>query len=141
MLGKVAGKWGLFDLKGENICPPQYDNVCRTKNQKIWLESEKKWKLNDLTWVQLNNKWGLINNNGNKILAPQFDEYLDFSEGIAAVKLENQWRFINNNGNFISELFFDKVRRFSSGLAWIEVENETGYINKEEGSYVWGPCE
>jgi len=87
-----------------------------------------------------NGKSGFINKQGEAVIAPQFDEANDFSEGLAAVKVEGKWGYIDKTGKVVIEPLYSSVRDFHNGLALVYIDDKMAYINKA-GEYIWGPEE
>jgi hypothetical protein len=91
-------------------------------------------------------KWGFIDIGGNVVIAPQFDDFQDFSGGLAGVAFDTEntkpscshcdpnriWGFIDNRGMMVVKPQYHSVRPFSEGLAAIENNEEKwGYINSK----------
>ena len=48
-------------------------------------------------------KWGYIDRTGNVIIAPQFQQASEFSEGVAAVNIDGKWGYIDQKGQIVIE--------------------------------------
>ena len=83
---------------------------------------------------------GFLNKQGEAVIDPQFDEALDFSEGLAAVKIDDKWGYIDKTGKVVIEPIYSSVRDFHNGLALVYIDDKMAYVNKV-GEYVWGPEE
>ena len=89
---------------------------------------------NGLAAVREATLYGYIDKNGEEVIAPQFIEAGEFSEGLAPVKTQNEkWCYINEQGEIVMEFENTmKLGSFSNGLAWIVNEQrEYGYINTD----------
>jgi hypothetical protein len=76
-------------------------------------------------------KWGWIDTAGAWVIAPQFDEAGDFSEGLAAVAVDEKWGYIDFNGTMIIQPQFGDAEEFSEGYAAVVSEEtwQKGYVN------------
>ncbi|MDW8114786.1 MAG: WG repeat-containing protein, partial [candidate division WOR-3 bacterium] len=76
-------------------------------------------------------KWGYKDKKGEIVIEPQFDEALNFSEGLARVKIGGKWGYIDENGTLVIEPKFDDGFPFYEGKARVKVGERWYYINKE----------
>jgi hypothetical protein len=94
---------------------------------------------------RLDAKCGYIDKQGKAVVALQFDDCRDFSDGLAAVKVGEKWGFIDASGKFGIEPRFEMERRvinksrtelrptfgdFHEGLAAVAVSGKWGYMNE-----------
>jgi hypothetical protein len=99
-------------------------------------------------------KWGYISSDGAIRIAPQFDEVLDFSSGLAPASIGGKLGYISQSGQWIIPAQFVVVHslgnpmagNFQGGLALLVVRNGSGerdlsmeYIDKK-GKVVFGPA-
>lgn len=63
------------------------------------------------------NKWGYIGTDFNYIIQPQFEQAMEFSEGLACVKSNGLWGFINLKGEFVIPAKYEYPGVFHDGLA------------------------
>ncbi len=91
---------------------------------------QQQQQTSDRTWFEEKDKWGLIGADGREILEPQFDDYSNFSEGVAWVKLNKKWGLIDSSGTMMLKPTFDNVTNFTEGVAWIKVETRWSLIDK-----------
>jgi hypothetical protein len=62
-------------------------------------------------------QWGYINNKGRKVIPAQFENALEFSEGLAAVKRNGKWGYINDQGVEVIPAIHAGAGPFLQGLA------------------------
>ncbi len=67
-----------------------------------------------------------MNAKGAVVVAPQFKEANDFSEGLAAVQLEYKWGYIDKEGKFVIKPEFFDAGDFSEGLAMVQPGGKIG---------------
>ncbi|HYG79521.1 MAG TPA: WG repeat-containing protein, partial [Pyrinomonadaceae bacterium] len=80
--------------------------------------------------VRQDGKWGYINSAGQVVIAPQFDDAWDFSDGLAYVRTGGRRGVIDQTGNIVVDLQqVDFAGRFSEGLAPVQ----TGGQNPRRG--------
>ena len=81
-------------------------------------------------------------NTGKFVINPQFDNALDFSEGLAAVRIgeivTGKWGFIDKQGKIVINPQFDDAKSFRGGLAAVKVGGKWGFIDKQ-GKIVINP--
>jgi len=78
--------------------------------------------------------WGFLNKSGELQIRPQFQESLDFSEGIAGVKVNGKWGFIDKKGQIVIDPLYDMVNSFSEGAAVTLKKNKILLIDKTNKS-------
>lgn len=84
-----------------------------------------------LTTNQINGKTGFIVKTTKKQIIPcQYEEAMDFSEGLAAVKVNNLWGFINKHGELVIQCQSGIGSHFSEGLAPISRTDCVGFIDQ-----------
>jgi hypothetical protein len=79
---------------------------------------------------------GYIDKTGKVVINPQFDNFGQFSEGLANVRIGHKEGYIDKTGKFVINPQFDDVGPFSDGLAPIRIGYKLGYIDKT-GKIVW----
>ena len=70
--------------------------------------------------VLVNDQFGYINKAGDTVISPQFDNGLNFAEGLAQVAIgeeDQKWGYIDENGSYVINPQFDETGPFSQGLA------------------------
>lgn len=158
-LVRISDKWGYIDQTGTTVISPQFDSAASFSQGLARVMTGSKWGYIDQTGqivipprdngrdfaenlaaVQINNKWGYINSQGTLVIQPQFNEALDFAEGLAPVLMPikflrfitrgQKWGFIDKTGLTIIEPKFDATLGFAQGLAAVKINQKWGYINK-----------
>lgn len=81
-------------------------------------------------------KVGYLNTKGEWSIKPQFDEALDFSEGLAAVNrggkchMGGKWGYIDKDGTLVIPFQYDYAGQFSNGQACVEEAEQWQLIDK-----------
>jgi hypothetical protein len=81
-------------------------------------------------------KIGYLNTEGEWSIKPQFDEALDFSEGLAAVNrggkchMGGKWGYIDRDGTLVVPFQYDYAGQFSNGYACVEEAEQWKLIDK-----------
>jgi len=103
-------------------------------------ELETDYKLQNYTFlpVEKNEKWGYINEEGTELIAPQFDDAILFSEGLAVVTLNEKSGYINKSGKVVLPLIYKEAESFQNGYAIVLVDSLYGMINRK-GEFVIKP--
>lgn len=67
-----------------------------------------------------------------EMIAPQYDDARNFSEGLAAVKRGDKWGYINEDGEVVIDFQYDRAHSFSEGKALIEIHetDEDGWFTR-----------
>jgi WG containing repeat len=76
--------------------------------------------------------WGFVDQHGAEVLAPEFLEATDFSEGYAFVMANEGTKLfgiIDKSGKYVHEPAFDKATAFSESLAAVRVGEKWGYVD------------
>lgn len=69
--------------------------------------------------IKMDDKWGFIGYDFKSIVSSQYDDALNFSEGLACVKKGDKWGFINIKNELVIPFVFDVGGEFHEGLAKI----------------------
>ena len=132
----VSNKESLFDVTID------FDD--HEKHQIIRIENGKQILLNtfdnvehgeeDGTFaVQKDGLWGFIDTNGDEIIAPQYEKYKSFSNGIAIVRKNRKWGYINKLGQNITPLKYWHCHYFYEGIAVAENFDHTSEVIDKSG--------
>jgi serine/threonine-protein kinase len=80
--------------------------------------------------IKIYEKWGYVDcRTGKVLIQPQFDNALEFCDGLAAVEIDNNWGYVDKNGQMIIQPQFELAWFFSEGMAEISVNCKSGYID------------
>jgi hypothetical protein len=98
--------------------------------------------------VHVGDKWGYIDPAGRMVIAPQYADAGDFSEGLAPVAqispdtvsqttggnqtagaARELWGFIDQSGKMVIQPKFSEARAFSDGRAWVSTDEFHGFID------------
>ena len=160
------GKWGYMEKDGEVVVSPRFlaasefsEHVggVQSETEKYFIDQRGQrvltfpieWQsttcLSDgLAAFCVNGKWGYCDKNGKVLIAPKFDDFRLFYEGLAAVnvgaKLEEYgmskrlqggvWGYIDRTGKYIAEPRLRDAYPFSEGLALTRDDHGYAYIDK-----------
>jgi hypothetical protein len=115
---RINGKYGYYDINGEEIIQPQFDEVSEFSE--------------GLARMRLAGKYGYIDKTGQIAIPPQFDYADDFSEGLAVVGIDDKYGYIDKLGNTAVSLQYEWGLRFFEGLAPVHIKKgeKTGYIDR-----------
>lgn len=84
--------------------------------------------------------WGYVDESNDWTIEPQFNNALDFFDGVACVLVCDKWGVIDVNGNFLIVPQFDDVDpRYGNGLIGIEINDKWGVIDTYANVYVVEP--
>lgn len=91
-----------------------------------------------LAWVRegLRGKYGFMDRTGRRVVAAEFEEVRDFSEGLALVKRDDAWGFIDREGRAVIPFKYAYGSSFSEGLAAVTISRAPqgsgwGYVDRE----------
>jgi len=107
--------------------------------------------------LEVKNKWGYTDRTGKIVIAPQFEDAEDFSEGLAPVKIHGdetvwcprdesgnragftmRWGYIDKTGKLIIPAQFESAAPFSEGLAVIHQCGKAFFIDKRARTVIQG---
>lgn len=74
-------------------------------------------------------KAGYINSSGTLTIPIEYDDAINFSEGLAAIQQGEIWGYINASGELVIPPSFDQAYSFHDGLAKVKVKDRFGYID------------
>lgn len=83
--------------------------------------------------VQKDGLWGFIDTNGDEIIAPQYEKYKSFSNGIAIVRKNRKWGYVNKLGQNITPLKYWHCHYFYEGIAVAENFDHTSEVIDKSG--------
>jgi len=139
---KFNGKWGLIDNHGNTIVDFIYDAISISWNNCSYRSYERRPRCtyfhDDLLAVSFNGKWGYIDAQGNIKLGFEYEQAMNFWEGLALVKQYGKWGFINTFGHTVIPCIFEHAESFYEELALVKYNGKWGFINKV-GEFVIQP--
>ncbi|GKU77158.1 hypothetical protein L3i20_v215550 [Paenibacillus sp. L3-i20] len=124
--------WAFIDRKG-NILTELSAYQIRRDN---WISRFVEGRVAFCTGQPNDMKCGYLDKKGKEIVAPKYDDVVDFSEGLAAVKLNEKWGFVNRKGEEIVKPKYKEVIDFANGLAAVMVNDKYGFINKKGAAVI-----
>lgn len=77
-----------------------------------------------------NEKTGYIDTLGNWVIAPVYDDALEFSEGFAAVCRNDSCFYINKEGQKTTDMVFDETENYQQGIAIVKKQSAYYLINR-----------
>lgn len=83
-----------------------------------------------LFWIREDGKYGYIDKTGKVVIAPQYENTMGFSEGLAATRKDGKYGFIDTKGEWVIKPQFDFTYKFSDGLAMVRVGKQYAWIDK-----------
>src|SRR5258708_38120351 len=111
---KTNGKYSLIDLENNEIKKREYDIL--------------DFFYNGYAKVFSDGRWNYIDENENLLqLEHQYDNVMDFIDGLAAVKRNGLWWVINRNGVEISKRGYNEYHRYQ--IEFIQVTTGFHYLS------------
>ncbi len=74
---------------------------------------------------------GYLDRSGNVVIAPQFEDCYDFSEGLARVKVNDKFGFVDQKGSLVIKPVYNSAYKFSNGRARVSSSDKFGYIDQK----------
>jgi hypothetical protein len=168
------GDWGFINTDGKYVIEPQFEDITPfkygyaqvnmwkvkhyiNKMGEVLLNPPVKYFKEGLAPVNLGSpykgEWGYVDEHYRFVIEPQFQEALEFSEGLAAVKDTNgNWGYIDRTGNYVIEPIFGFAKPFKNGVAVVGIggvpkmfypiyarryaKGKLGYIDPS-GNFIW----
>ena len=141
------GKFGFINERGQVIISFDYDEVRQFNEQLAPMRLGNLWGYVETNGIRLvepryirarppwggraavkeiQGRWGFIDVSGTQVVAADYSEEHDFSQGLAAVCKDDKWGFIDASGRKIVEPKYEEAGDFHDGLA--PVKNDKGWI-------------
>lgn len=122
---KKTNKYGLINIKGEEIIPFEYEkkdfrNMIRERQYKEGM---------DLSIFKQDGMCGYKGQDGEIVIDIKYQKGLPFTEDLAGVKIENYWGFIDRTDNLVIPYIYQDVKPFSENLSSVKLNDKWGYIN------------
>jgi len=89
------------------------------------------YSADDLSSFRQDSKYGFKFKTGVIVIAPIYDEIIEFSEELCPVCINDKWGFINIKGNIVIPLIYENAKIHSSGLAPVCLNGKWGYIDQK----------
>ena len=86
--------------------------------------------------VTVGDKYGFMDSSCHLVVPAQYDQAMEFSEGLAAVKIGEKWGYINEGGSLVIPPKFAGAWFFSAGLASVKLDEQSplwGFIDRKGG--------
>lgn len=83
--------------------------------------------------VTSGDKYGFMDSSCHLVIPTQYDQAMDFSEGLAAVKIGDKWGYIDQSGSLVIPPKFAGAWFFSDGLATVKLDEQSplwGFIDR-----------
>lgn len=137
----TGGKYGLIDLKGKEILPPDYDFMFSANQGSILLNRGGKGQP-DGGFLCKGGKWGFCDLQG-KVIADCIYDQADFFQGdYARVCVNRLWGFIDRSGREVIPTVYTDLWNFSEGLARFRNSmGKYGFIDKKGKEVIAGRYE
>lgn len=108
------GGTGVFDLNGQWLVKPKYENASYLRYGRAAVRS--------------GGAWGYVNADDEMIIAPAYEEVMDFTASTTAV-YRGKWRLIDTSGRVIVEPKYKVLRKFVDGVAIFATDQGYGLID------------
>lgn len=114
---KLNSKWGILNIKGEQIQPFIYDELeCQGYNGGSFLGKRK-------------NKFSFFDSNGTKISRREYDFAENFWSRRARVAMNDKFGFIDSTGNEVIPLIYKRAEPFYYNVTVVGDGKKYGMIN------------
>ena len=125
LMVKDGGKCGIYDLNGNKVMGPKYDDI--------------KPFCNGLAPACEKGKWGYINEKGKQVFDFIYTSAEPFNEnGVAVVGLGNNLKLIDVNRNLLGDNEYNEIGDFKDGIAKAKRNGKYGFINSQGEEII--PC-
>ncbi len=100
-----------------------------------WLRNVQQQTVRDyshgLSAYYENGLWGFVSPGGKVVIAPVFEEVLDFDGTLAIVKQNGKWGVVEHYGKFIHACEYDSISAFEDGVALAEKDGVKLYLYED----------
>jgi len=122
---KVDKKWGLMDVDGNLILPPNYDAI-------------GEFKAFGYAVMQKEGRVGLLNKQGEEVVKPFYDDIKVLDSTLFAVMEDTQWKVINLSGELVLATGYDRVQVWQGSILGYMKDQKWGMANAQ-GSEICRP--
>jgi hypothetical protein len=150
-----GGKWGIMDIQGNWVMQPQFDFLGEhrdgvmvyRKGAQYGLLNDQGAPLTDALYTGVEylrlvdssmicmqmggRKMGIIDTLGHWVVAPEWDEALDFKEGYAPVRKGATWNYVDAQGHLLLEQPVSLAYPFSEGWARVKYAQGWNFVNAQ----------
>lgn len=116
-----GNKYGYITPKGQVVVDFIYDDA---EDFEYGMASVAIWDTKNHNYL-----WGAINEAGEEVIAPSYENELQFSEGLALVKKDNAVGYINRNGEQVIDYKYHRASRFENERAVVDYGDFREVIN------------
>ncbi len=119
---KENNLWGMNDLEGIEILPPNYLEVFTLPSGFGLIAAREK------------GSWSLYDYKGNPINDEKYDEIYPYYGlfSIAKVRIGNKWGLVNKYGQSATAVIYKSIDRFGKGLVLKKFDSTIEFIDKLE---------
>ncbi len=123
--------------KSQLVCTTRekYDGI-GFNTYKKWLQKNERFEQKDIIYsepeLRESKNLNIIKDLSTKEwveILEKYDDFSDFSEGLALVQLNDKYGFINNSGELVIPCKFDSAHDYEDGCARVEFNGKYGLIN------------
>lgn len=112
---RSQGGTGVFDLTGQWLVKPKYENASYLRNKRAAIKS--------------GGAWGYVDANDQIIVAPGYEIAMDFTALATAVYRNGKWGLIDTNGLIVAEAKYSVLKEFIDGVAIFASDQGYGLID------------
>lgn len=114
-------KYGYITPEGDMVVDFIYDNATELERG---MASVAIWDTDSRDYL-----WGAINEAGEEVIAPKYENALQFSEGLALVQKDNKVGYVDRNGKVVIDFKFSRASSFNDGRAIVDYSGLYEVIN------------
>jgi hypothetical protein len=119
---KEKNLWGMNDLEGVEILPPNYLEIFTLPSGFGLIAAREK------------GSWSLFDYKGNPVNNEQYDEIYPYYGlfSISKVRVGKKWGLINKYGQSVTSIVYQTIEKFGKGLLLKRVDANVEYIDLNE---------
>ena len=104
---KVSGKYGAINKSGDFAIQPTYKYPLENLGNGLISYRSDDFKL------------GLLNKQGEVVVASEYMQFGQVSEGLIPFMSKSDWGYMNTKGEIVIPAIYAKARPFNEGYAWV----------------------